>query len=73
LRNDFRTFRLDRVTHLQQLGRIFEQRRGKRLSDYLKRVRAKFLHSRCAPWCRRNRYCVFSAHKRQIDLHLLRQ
>jgi uncharacterized protein len=41
MRNDFRTFRLDRVAHLQQLDRVFEQRRGQRLSDYLKRVHAK--------------------------------
>ena len=41
LRKDFRTFRLDRIAHCEQLDRTFEQRRGQRLKDYLKRVHAE--------------------------------
>ena len=41
LRKDFRTFRLDRIAHCEQLERVFDQRRGQRLKDYLKRVHAE--------------------------------
>ncbi len=54
------SFLLDRVAHLRQLDRVLEQRRGQRLSDYLKRVHAKFATPN-APRRRRNRYCVSSA------------
>ncbi len=40
LRKDFRTFRLDRIEQLERLDRTFEQPRGQRLKDYLKRVQA---------------------------------
>ena len=39
LRQDFRTFRLDRIAQLELLDRTFEQRRGQRLQDYLKRFK----------------------------------
>ena len=41
LRKDFRTFRLDRIANCEQLDRTFEQRRGQRLNDYLKRMHAE--------------------------------
>jgi predicted DNA-binding transcriptional regulator YafY len=41
LRQDFRTFRLDRIADLEQPARTFAQRRGQRLSDYLKRMHAE--------------------------------
>jgi predicted DNA-binding transcriptional regulator YafY len=40
-RNDFRTFRLDRIEHLEVAERVFAQKRGQRLEDYMKRVRAE--------------------------------
>jgi predicted DNA-binding transcriptional regulator YafY len=42
LRKDFRTFRLDRIAACEQLDRTFDQRRGQRLKDYLKRIHAEF-------------------------------
>ncbi|HSY37637.1 MAG TPA: YafY family protein [Acidobacteriaceae bacterium] len=36
MRQDFRTFRLDRIAQCELLDRTFEQRRGQRLKDYLK-------------------------------------
>jgi predicted DNA-binding transcriptional regulator YafY len=42
MREDFRTFRLDRIANCDVLARTFEQRRGQRLKDYLKRVHAEF-------------------------------
>jgi predicted DNA-binding transcriptional regulator YafY len=42
LRKDFRTFRLDRIAQCDLLDRTFEQPRGQRLADYLKRVHAEF-------------------------------
>jgi predicted DNA-binding transcriptional regulator YafY len=42
MREDFRVFRLDRIAQCEQLDRTFEQRRGQRLKDYLKRVHAEF-------------------------------
>jgi len=41
LRNDFRTFRLDRMQAVTTEAEIFEHRRGQRLADYLKRVKAE--------------------------------
>ncbi len=41
LRKDFRTFRLDRIAQCEVLDRTFEQRRGQRLPDYLKRMHAE--------------------------------
>jgi predicted DNA-binding transcriptional regulator YafY len=38
LRKDFRSFRVDRISSCRVLERMFEQRRGQRLSDYLKKV-----------------------------------
>ena len=42
LRKDFRTFRLDRIANCEPLDRTFEQRRGQRLNDYLKRMHAEY-------------------------------
>jgi predicted DNA-binding transcriptional regulator YafY len=42
LRQDFRTFRLDRIEQFELLDRTFEQRRGQLLKDYLKRVQCEF-------------------------------
>ncbi len=39
-RNDFRTFRLDRVQELKRTGEVFTPRRGQTLEDYLKQARA---------------------------------
>jgi predicted DNA-binding transcriptional regulator YafY len=41
LRTDFRMFRLDHIAALQVLERQFEQKRGQRLQDYLRRVQAE--------------------------------
>ena len=38
LRKDFRSFRVDRIADCRVLERTFEQRRGERLSDYLRKV-----------------------------------
>jgi predicted DNA-binding transcriptional regulator YafY len=38
LRKDFRSFRVDRIANCRVLERIFEQKRGQRLSDYLRKV-----------------------------------
>ncbi|MGA7156857.1 MAG: YafY family protein [Acidobacteriaceae bacterium] len=38
LRNDFRVFRLDHVDQCETLDRTFEQKRGQRLKDYLRRI-----------------------------------
>jgi predicted DNA-binding transcriptional regulator YafY len=38
-RNDFRSFRVDRIADLEVTGRLFMQRRGQRLEDMLKRFR----------------------------------
>ena len=38
LRKDFRSFRVDRISDCRTLERTFEQGRGQRLSDYLKKV-----------------------------------
>jgi predicted DNA-binding transcriptional regulator YafY len=40
-RNDFRTFRMDRIEALAPTARTFTQKRGQRLEDYMKRVRAE--------------------------------
>jgi len=42
MREDFRVFRLDRIAQCASLDRTFEQRRGQRLKDYLKRRHAEF-------------------------------
>ena len=38
-RDDFRSFRVDRIAALEVLPRVFAQRRGQRLEDMLKRFR----------------------------------
>ena len=38
LRKDFRSFRVDRIVDCRMLERVFEQKRGQRLSDYLRQV-----------------------------------
>jgi len=39
-RDDFRSFRIDRMEGLTDTGNTFTQKRGQRLEDFLKRVRA---------------------------------
>jgi len=39
-RNDFRTFRIDRIEQLDETGIVFKPRRGQRLEDLMKKVRA---------------------------------
>ncbi len=39
LRNDFRTFRVDRMQHLDALDEIFTPKAGQMLSDYLRKIR----------------------------------
>jgi predicted DNA-binding transcriptional regulator YafY len=41
IRNDFRTFRLDRIERLEVTSRNFTPKRGQRLEDMMKRVRAE--------------------------------
>ena len=41
IRNDFRTFRLDRIERLEITSRNFTPKRGQRLEDMMKRVRAE--------------------------------
>ncbi|HEX3437397.1 MAG TPA: YafY family protein [Pseudacidobacterium sp.] len=41
LRNDFRSFRVDRMQHLESLGEVFTPKAGQMLSDFLRRVRAQ--------------------------------
>jgi predicted DNA-binding transcriptional regulator YafY len=41
LREDFRVFRIDRLAAVTVLTRTFEQRRGQRLEDYIRRVHAE--------------------------------
>ncbi len=38
LRKDFRSFRVDRIAECRVLERVFEQKKGQRLSDYLRTV-----------------------------------
>lgn len=40
-RNDFRNFRMDRIDDLHVTGRNFTQKRGQRLEDMLKQIRAE--------------------------------
>ncbi len=40
-RDDFRTFRMDRIDALNETSRTFTPKRGQRLEDYMKRVRAE--------------------------------
>jgi predicted DNA-binding transcriptional regulator YafY len=42
LRENFRTFRIDRMEQVRVLEREFVQRRGQRLEDYLRQVRKEF-------------------------------
>jgi len=41
LRNDFRSFRVDRMEHLEGLGEVFIPKAGQMLSDFLRHVRAR--------------------------------
>jgi predicted DNA-binding transcriptional regulator YafY len=41
LRNDFRSFRVDRMEHLESLDEIFTPKAGQMLSDFLRHVRAE--------------------------------
>jgi predicted DNA-binding transcriptional regulator YafY len=41
LRDDFRSFRVDRMQHLEQLNERFEPKPGQMLTDFLRRVRAE--------------------------------
>jgi predicted DNA-binding transcriptional regulator YafY len=49
LRKDFRVFRLDRIANLEVLDRIFEQRRGQRLKDFLKSIQGDIDDARSKP------------------------
>jgi predicted DNA-binding transcriptional regulator YafY len=40
-RDDFRTFRLDRIEMLEITSRNFTQKRGQRLEDMMKKARAE--------------------------------
>ncbi len=42
LRNDFRNFRVDRITSCIGDGRRFQPRRGQRLEDFLEQIRRKY-------------------------------
>jgi predicted DNA-binding transcriptional regulator YafY len=42
LRNDFRSFRVDRMEHMEGLDEIFNPKTGQMLSDFLRHVRAEF-------------------------------
>ena len=42
LRNDFRSFRVDRMEHLENLDELFIPKSGQMLSDFLRHVRAEF-------------------------------
>jgi predicted DNA-binding transcriptional regulator YafY len=46
LRNDFRSFRVDRIQRAERLEEVFLPRPGQTLADYLQRVRAQGLESR---------------------------
>lgn len=41
LRNDFRSFRVDRMRHLESLGEVFSPKPGQMLADFLLRVRSE--------------------------------
>jgi predicted DNA-binding transcriptional regulator YafY len=41
LRNDFRSFRVDRMEHLENLTEVFQPKPGQLLADFLKRVRTE--------------------------------
>jgi len=38
MRDDFRTFRIDRITNLSPAGRTFKQERGRQLADFYRRM-----------------------------------
>jgi predicted DNA-binding transcriptional regulator YafY len=40
LREDFRSFRIDRMEQIGVLERVFEDKKGQRLEDFLKSVKA---------------------------------
>jgi len=48
-RDDFRTFRLDRIERLEITSRNFTQKRGQRLEDMMKRVRAEAAAATLSP------------------------
>ena len=48
LREDFRVFRLDHIAQCEVLDRTFEQPRGQRLKDYLKRLQCDVAAARLA-------------------------
>jgi predicted DNA-binding transcriptional regulator YafY len=41
LRNDFRSFRVDRMEHLERLSEVFKPKSGQTLADFLRHVRAE--------------------------------
>ena len=41
MRHDFRSFRVDRMEHLESLGEIFTPKAGQMLADFLRKVRAE--------------------------------
>jgi predicted DNA-binding transcriptional regulator YafY len=46
LREDFRVFRIDHLAAVEVLERTFDQRRGQRLSDYLRKVQCEMTEKR---------------------------
>jgi len=48
-RNDFRSFRIDRMEAFTDTGIAFTPKRGQRLDDFLKQVRAKAKSSTSLP------------------------
>lgn len=46
MRDDFRSFRIDRITNCQLTGTQFNDERGRRLEDYLARVNAEMAQTR---------------------------
>jgi len=48
-RNDFRNFRIDRIQQLIATERTFTPKRGQRLEDFLKKVRAEARNSNATP------------------------
>ena len=48
-RNDFRTFRVDRMDGFADIGATFTPKRGQRLEDYLKQARGKAKSSTSLP------------------------
>jgi predicted DNA-binding transcriptional regulator YafY len=48
-RDDFRTFRLDRIENTTKTNRQFTQKRGQRLEDFLKKVRSEAKQKKQVP------------------------